>query len=134
MKKVILSLLMATICTHAMADWVLIFKYSDADVYADPATVSRVKDKATMWNVTDSRIDGDFMGARYRSYKMLVEYDCTRMTALDVKSMYYKEQMGQGDLSGTVPPAGGYYLGYSPLPLQPDTPAQVAWKMACGRP
>lgn len=62
MKKMILSLLMATICPHAMADWVLIYKYSDADVYADPATVSRTKDKATMWNVTDSKIDGDFMG------------------------------------------------------------------------
>jgi hypothetical protein len=133
MKKMILRLLAAVLGTPAMADWVLIFKYSDTDVYADPASVSRVKDKATMWSLTDSRMDKDFLGVKYRSTMTLVEYDCARTTALDVKLMYYKGQMGQGELSGTSPPAGGYFLGYSPLPLQPDTPAEVAWKMACGR-
>jgi hypothetical protein len=133
MKKMILSLLLAALSTHAMADWVLIFKYSDTDVYADPSTINRVKDKVTMWSVTDSRIDKDFLGVRYRSSVTAVEYDCTRMTALDVKSTYYKGQMGQGELSGTSPPAGGYFLGYPALPLQPDTPAEIAWKMACGR-
>ena len=39
MKKVILPLLLVALGTHAMADWVLIFKYSDADVYANPASV-----------------------------------------------------------------------------------------------
>ncbi len=75
MKKVILPLLPVARGTHAMADWVLIFKYSDADVFADPSTVSRVKDKATMWSVTDSRMDRDVLGVRYRSSMALVEYE-----------------------------------------------------------
>lgn len=133
MNKIILSLLMTSVSMYAMADWVLIFRYSDADVYADLSTVSRDKDKSSMWNVTDSKKDSDFLGARYRSFKTLVEYDCVRMTSLVVKSMYYKGQMGQGEVSGTSPPAGGYFLGYSALPLLSDTPDEVAWKMACGR-
>ena len=112
---------------------VLIYRYSDADVYADPASVSRVKDKSALWTVTDSRKDKDFMGAMYRSVRAQMEYDCARMTSLHVKSVYYKGQMGQGELSGTVPPAGGYFLGFPPLPLQPETPDEVAWKIACGR-
>lgn len=133
MYKIILSLLMATVSMGAFAEWVLIFRYSDADVYADPASVSRVKDKSALWIVTDSRKDKDFLGTMYRSVRTQVEYDCARKTSLHVKSMYYKGQMGQGELSGTVPPAGGYFLGFSPLPLQPDTPDAVAWKIACGR-
>jgi hypothetical protein len=133
MKKTILPLLAAAVSTCAMADWVLIFKYSDADVYANPASVERVKDTSTMWNLTDSRKDKDFLGVKYRSSMMLVEYDCARMTAREVKLMYYGGQMGQGELSGTSPPAGGYFLGYPALPLQPGTPAELAWKMACRR-
>lgn len=133
MNKIILSLLMAMVSTCAIADLVLIFRYSDAAVYADSSTVSRVKDKVTMWSVTDSRKDKDFLGTMYRSVRTQMEYDCARMTSLHLKSMYYKGQMGQGELSGTVPPAGGYYLGFSALPLQPDTPEEVAWKIACAR-
>lgn len=133
MNKIILLLLMAMVSMYATADWVLIFRYSDADVYVDPASVSRVKDKPSMWNVTDSKKDGDFLGARYRSIRTLMEYDCARMTSLHVKSMYYKGQMGQGELSGTVPPAGGYFLGFSALPVLRDTPDEIAWKIACGR-
>lgn len=133
MKRGVLCLLLSVMSACAHADWLLIFKYSDSDVYADPSSIEKVKDKATMWNVTDSRKDGDFMGTRYRSYKTLVEYDCAQMTSLTVKWLYYKGQMGQGELSGTVPPAGGYFLGYSPLPLRSDTPDEVAWKIACGR-
>ncbi len=132
MKKTIL-LLLAAVSPCAMADWVLIFRYSDAAVYADPATVERVRDKATMWSVTDSRMDKDFLGVKYRSSMMLVEYDCARLTSREVKLMYYGGQMGRGEPSGTSPPAGGYFLGYPALPLQPDTPAQVAWEIACGR-
>jgi hypothetical protein len=133
MNKIIPALLMATVSTCAIADLVLIFRYSDAAVYADSSTVSRVKDKVTMWSVTDSRKDKDFLGTMYRSVRTQMEYDCARMTSLHLKSMYYKGQMGQGELSGTVPPAGGYYLGFSALPLQPDTPEEVAWKIACAR-
>jgi hypothetical protein len=133
MYKIILSLLMAMVSMGAFAEWVMIFRYSDADVYADPASVSRVKDKSAMWSVSDSKKDGDFLGVRYRSVKTLMEYDCARKTSLHVKSMYYKGQMGQGELSGTVPPAGGYFLGFSALPLLLDTPDEVAWKIACGR-
>jgi hypothetical protein len=133
MKPMILSLLMTALSTCAAADWVLIFRYSDADVYANPSTIDRVKDKSTMWNLTDSRKDKDFLGVRYRSSMTLFEYDCAQMTSREVKLMYYGGQMGQGELSGTSPPAGGYFLGYPALPLQPDTPAELAWKMACGR-
>lgn len=133
MNRIILSLLMATLSTCACAEWVLIFRYSDADVYADPVSVSSVKDKATMWNVSDSKKDGDFLGSRYRSVKTLMEYDCARMTSLHVKSMYYKGQMGRGELIGTLPPAGGYFLGFSALPLLAETPDEIAWKIACGR-
>ena len=41
MKKVIQPLLVVALSTPAMADWVLIFNYSDADVYANPASVER---------------------------------------------------------------------------------------------
>jgi hypothetical protein len=132
MKKIIPSLLIFSLSTCATADWVLIYRYSDADVYADPASVSRVKDKTAMWTVSDSRKDKDFLGTLYRSVRTQMEYDCARMTSLHVKSMYYKGQMGQGELGGTVPPAGGYFLGFQALPLQPDTPDEVAWKIACG--
>jgi len=133
MRKIILSLLMTSASMYATADWILIFRYSDADVYADISTVSRDKDKSSMWNVTDSKKDSDFLGIKYRSVKALMEYDCARMTSLHVKSIYYKGQMGQGELVGMVPPAGGYFLGFSVLPLLFDTPDQVAWKIACGR-
>jgi hypothetical protein len=131
--KIIPTLLMLGASTGAIADWVLIYRYSDADVYADPASVSRVKDKSAMWTVSDSPKDKDFLGALYRSVRTQMEYDCARMTTLHVKSIYYKGQMGQGEPSGTVPPAGGYFLGFQVIPLLPDTPDEVAWKIACGR-
>ena len=133
MKKIGPSLLLLAVSTCAIADWILIHRYSDADVYADPASVSRVKDKSALWTVTDSRKDKDFLGTMYRSVRTQVEYDCARKTSLHVKSMYYKGQMGQGELNGTVPPTGGYFLGFSALPLLRDTPDEVAWKIACGR-
>jgi hypothetical protein len=131
--KIIPTLLMLAVSTGAIADWVLIYRYSDADVYADTASVSRVKEKSALWTVTDSRKDKDFLGTMYRSVRTQMEYDCARMTSLHVESRYYKGQMGQGEPSGTVPPAGGYFLGFSALPLQPDTPDEVAWKIACRR-
>ena len=86
MNKIVLSLLMATVSTCAIADLMLIFRYSDADVHADPSTISRVKDKSAMWTVSDSRKDKDFLGAMYRSVRTRMEYDCARMTSLHVKS------------------------------------------------
>lgn len=111
MKKIILSMLMTSTSMSATADWVLIFRYSDADVYADISTVSRDKDKSSMWNVTDSKKDSDFLGVRYRSVKALMESDCARMTSLHVKSIYYKGQMGQGELVGMVRESQGRSQG-----------------------
>lgn len=51
---------MTSTSMSATADWVLIFRYSDADVYADSSTVSRDKDKSPMWNEIDSKKAGTF--------------------------------------------------------------------------
>jgi hypothetical protein len=112
MKKTIL-LLLAAVSPCATADWVLIFRYSDAAVYADPATVERVRDKATMWSVTDSRMDKDFLGVKYRSSMMLVEYDCARLTSREVKLMYYGGANGSGRAERHVAPGRRVFPGLS---------------------
>ncbi len=64
-------LLAAAISVPALADWVPVFRYSDAELYVAPSGIDRVKDKARIWTLTDATEDKEALGYRYHSQKTL---------------------------------------------------------------
>lgn len=66
-------------------------------------------------------------GEAYRTHEMLSEVDCDKQMIAVVRSVYTRESLGEGAVVWKTGSMSG-------VKVRPKTPAEVFYKLACGRP
>ena len=96
MHKVILIMLLAVVSNSAMAEWVQVSHTAKSSDYANPATISKVGNIATMWYLTDYAEPMNFGDGSFRSMNMRHEYDCREKQWRRVAITFFSKNMGKG--------------------------------------
>lgn len=135
MKKAILTLLLATMSTGAMAEWVEIYVYTNANgtrFYANPSSTNRAGSRATMWTMMSSSTELKMDDVKYRSFQSMNEYDCAQRLVRNIETRYYSEPMG-GGFRVQEPKRFRDYPSLG-VEISTNTPAEKNWELACGKP
>lgn len=123
MKKLAVFLLLLS--SSAWAGWKSIGEDDTAKTYADPATIVRKGNTATMWSMLDYKSFQRMVEVGYFSQKAQVEYDCAARRLRGLSVSLHAEKMGEGKV---------IYEDTSPHewePVSPDTMTEILWKVAC---
>jgi len=129
MHKVILMILLVVVSSSAMAKWVEISGNETIGVttYVDPTTIRKKGNKVKLWQLYDYKTSRKLGTENYLSVKDQREFDCEEEQIQILYSIYYLENMGDGESIGTY----GNLSGWSPV--APETIDQVFLKFACGK-
>lgn len=128
MFKLPMALLPLLFSCTAVAEWKQIVTTYNPTAYADPATLQRSGDLASMWVLIDFKkppFDGNNLP--YRSLKMHVEYNCATIEFRFLELASFEGQMA----TGRTP-----YTSIEPGAWQPATPEGIQrplWETACQR-
>jgi hypothetical protein len=79
MKKAVLSLLLATMSTGAMAEWVQVYEGETSAAYADLTTIRKMGKTVKMWDLVDMKQPQVINGELFQSVKSQSEYDCANV-------------------------------------------------------
>ena len=105
-KKIGLILLLAVVSSNAAAAWVNVGGNDIYTAYADPATIRKFRNKATMRNLADFKIvQASDKGEPFLSQKMQSEYDCKEKRTRLLYFAWCSGNMGGGEMvvSGSGP-------------------------------
>lgn len=99
MYRIILTILLATISSSAMAEWVKAGMEKSATVYVDTSAITANKKSKILesWHVLDYETVQDSMGTKYLSAKVRMGYDCKKMKSRNLGLTWHSGNMGQGD-------------------------------------
>lgn len=107
--------------------WMLVERFSNADVYADSSSIRRTGDRVDMWSLVDHKTAVvDELSDPYMSFVALSSYDC-RTSQIKVRGFRaYAQNMGRG---GQVVAYSDPSSGWSVVTSQDVS----RWKYACGK-
>lgn len=130
MRKVILMILLVVASGNAAAGWVKVTGISDSGltVYADPTTISKSGDTATMWSLYDfkaAQVEEGF--EPYVSARFQVEYDCKEKQKRVIEFNNYSKRMGSGEVVFSYNDTDKW------TPVEPESISEPLWKSACGK-
>ncbi len=129
MSKLILIVLLSAASSRAMAEWVLITMSSDKStaIYANPDSVSRSSNKATLTIMYDHKTPKSVPGFRpYFSTKDQFEVDCNEDQIRLLGLIAYSANMGTGEVIYT------HNFDNDWSPVTPDALDQGIFNFACG--
>lgn len=123
----ILILLLTTISSHAVAEWINISANSNVStIYVDPATIQKSDGRTKMWILFDYRkaiIESD---DKIMSIKKREEYDCNKSQA---RLLYISKHSGRFTEGKAV------YVNDIPynkwIPVIPSSISEDLWRYAC---
>ena len=123
----ILILLLTTISSHAVAEWINISANSNVStIYVDPATIQKSDDRTKMWILFDYRKAIIESGDKIMSIKKREEYDCNRSQA---RLLYISKHSGRFTEGKVV------YVNDIPynewIPVIPSSISEDLWEYAC---
>ena len=121
----IAALLLLLLASPAWSAWKGVAEDDRAVTYADPASVKRQGNLATMSHLIDYKGFQRMVEVGYFSRKAEAEYDCTGKQVRSLGLFLHEDRMGAGKV---------IYEDTSPHdwePVQPDTPVEALWSMAC---
>jgi hypothetical protein len=131
MNKAILAAVAISVSNAALADWVKIAVTDKSTVYADPSSIRKAGNTASMWSTFDygtpQQITMNGREVRYLSTRGQDEFDCKGMRKRRLLIIGHSKNMGGGDYTvtdGTQTPW---------IPVAPGTVAESMWKLACGK-
>lgn len=126
--KFILTTLLAIYSTGAMAEWKLLTKSDDSDIFLDPAFIKKQGSNVLAWDLknyyTLQKLPD---GKQYLSQVSKALYDCKNETINILAIFYYTEQMGTGFITKNVESNR-----ISPSALPPNSVGLEVLKTACG--
>ena len=126
MRQLLLAMLMAA-SSQAVAEWVQVGESGDLTFYVDPSTITRLDSTVKMASLHDHKTPrANVRGWLYRSEKIQSEFDCQRERWRAVYSTFHFGQMGRGPVSGDS-------RSYEWMAVAPESIAEAAWKLACGK-
>ena len=99
MPRIFLTILLATISSSAIAEWVNIREDKFATVYFDSGTITLNKKSgiAEVWHLLDYKTPQDSMGKKYFSAKIRMGYNCKTMKLRNLGLTWHAENMGGGE-------------------------------------
>ncbi len=109
----------------AYAEWVEVGITDEATVYADPATIQRKGDVATMWHLHDFKTTQTVLKKSSLSSRSQDEYDCTANRHRALASTSFSGSMGSGTIRSSYSIKGKWE------PVPPGTTTQSLWNVAC---
>ncbi len=120
-------LLLATISSHAVAEWINISTNSNVStIYVDPATIQKLDDRTKMWILFDYRKAIIESGDKIMSIKKREEYDCNKSQA---RLLYISKHSGRFTEGKAV------YVNEIPynewIPVIPSSISEDLWRYAC---
>ena len=123
----ILILLLTTISSHAIAEWINISTNSNVStIYVDPATIQKLGDRTKMWILFDYRKAIIESGDKIMSIKKREEYDCNKSQA---RLLYISKHSGRFTEGKAV------YVNEIPynewIPVIPSSISEDLWRYAC---
>lgn len=123
----ILILLLTTISSHAVAEWINISANSNVStIYVDPATIQKSDDRTKMWILFDYRKAIIESGDKIMSIKKREEYDCNKSQA---RLLYISKHSGRFTEGKAV------YVNDIPynewIPVIPSSISEDLWRYAC---
>jgi hypothetical protein len=123
-----------SVSSNAAAKWVEVSSSPEKGValYADPATIRKSGNMATMWELMDSKTAGEGPGPGNKFIHSLVsqaEYDCKDERIRFLDFIGFSENMGKGELiESEIKPISNWMLI-----LPEDITYKKMWKLACGK-
>ena len=128
MHRAVLMMLLAVASTSAVADWILVSGGEAADIsaYADPATIRKTGNKATMWTLTDYKAVQKTDGKTFLSVRSQNEYDCAEEKARIFYANVHSRNMAGGEIISTSIKPREWEFN------EPDSVGEALWKIACG--
>jgi len=127
MKKLLLTLLLAIVSSSAMAEWVEVGSNDNVTRYADPATIRKVGNKVTVWELVDFKTVQGSTGFQFNSAKVLTLCDCKEEQTRMLSASVHSENMGGGNVVMTHNKAGKW------APAAPDSINMTLFEFACGK-
>jgi len=126
MHKAILMMLLAGVCTSAVAEWVEVAE-SEAGTfiaYAESATIQKTDNIVHMRVLIDYKTAQTDASKPYMSKLGIRKYDCKeKQNQADIKTLY-SNNMGRGKHVGII--------GSRPwLPVSTGNTTELLWKFAC---
>ncbi len=123
-----------SVSSNAVAEWVEVSRSVENGValYADPATIRKSGNMATMWELMDSKTAGEGPGPGNKFIHSLVsqaEYDCKDERIRFLDFIGFSENMGKGELiESQITPISEWKLI-----LPEDITYKKMWEFACGK-
>lgn len=129
MRKIILMILLAVVCSSEAAEWVKVVSSKDAAVYANPATIRKAGNKVKMWELYDfETAQTNPNGKTYLSLMVQSEYDCKEEQERSLAFSAYSEKMRDGEVISAVSNNDAKWQ-----PVIPGSNSVTLWKIACGK-
>jgi hypothetical protein len=127
MRKAILTLMLVAASGSALAVWELQGTDQSSYLYADPTTIHKNGNKATMSDLVEYKTRQSENDVYYQSSRVEVEYDCDGKQYRNLSATLHPYSMGGGDAvsSFTSPDA------WQPIP--PGSGIEVLGNIACGK-
>ena len=99
MKKLLLTLLLATISTSAFAEWTLVAESIDGDkFYIDPATIKRDEKYVTVTQMANYAILQTASNKNWKSDISEIRFNCNNTNSLVMTVKLYAENNSNGEL------------------------------------
>jgi hypothetical protein len=145
MRKLILILVLASVSSNAMAEWVKIVSIDSREspesqtAFVDPATIHKNGNLVTMWVLVDhqsglpkgieNRLDAIFHKSKgiTKSWKVQDEFECKDRKLRMLSYTGYAEQMGKGAIIPNDIVTGEWE------PVIPGSIGAALWGFACGK-
>ena len=120
-------MLLLVLSSPALAAWKSVAEDARAITYVDPGSLRKNGDLVALASLVDYREFQRMVEVGYYSQKTEAEYDCRKRQARNLALHLHEGRMGAGKV---------IYEDASPHDwedVQPETPVEVLWKVACGR-
>src|ERR1035437_761806 len=128
MRKAILTMLLAVVSSSAMAEWVEVFRDETVTVYADPTTIRKTGNRATMSVLYDYKsVQSSNSSKPYRSSRKQSEYDCKEGQSRILSLTAHSGNMAEVNTVFSLSKPEEWE------PVRPSSLAELMWKIACGK-
>jgi hypothetical protein len=127
MKRLALAALLSILSTGSSADWVLLGRTANRQLYCDPATITKAGNVAKMWCLDDyNAVQETESGGQYLSDKTQYEFDCQARRYRIYFISVFSAQMGAGNVVASDDSTDWDAVDAASV-------AELRWKFACGR-
>jgi hypothetical protein len=127
MQRLSPALLLAIASFNASAAWEQVSQNAAGTVYADPTTILRTGDRASMWAMMDYKTTA-VPNEPHKSVRQQYQFDCQEMVFRTLSRVGYAEQMARGEPAMTVSEPSKWFVMIS------GSVPETLWAIACKRP